>query len=266
MNVERNKLSWGLVGGAIALATALTAACVDHVDTSIKPCPCESGLVCCESGVCAADATNCGAATAALSASVQGSWSGYIENFQPDAPDAVRITIAVAPDGTVSGQATFGNGAAPPPPPDPALPWPPNYDTHRDPTFIAGATYHASDINWQSRRLKLKLLLSEPWQPWCALLPSYPTGNEPPSYGCAQPGIGSDGNGACLLPGATAPTSCDKWQICGLLCQCDASGCRANTSIEGFTIPLDIAFDGAKADGSLRVVGSTYNLRLMREP
>ena len=166
------KCKMSVLGYSVIVAAAIGSACVEHVDTGLKPCPCAGGNVCCESGVCAADSAGCGAATVALSTSVQGSWSGYIENFQ-GAPDTVRIAIAVASDGTLSGQATFGTDAPPPPAPDPALPWPPNYDTRADPTFVAGASYTARDINWQARRLKLKLELSELWQPWCALLPPF---------------------------------------------------------------------------------------------
>src|ERR1051325_5411462 len=103
MNHERRT---SLFGYSVIVAAVLASACVDHVDTSLKSCPCAEGYVCCESGVCAADSGSCGAATAALSTSVQGSWSGYIENFRSDAPDAVRINIAVAGDGTLSGEVT----------------------------------------------------------------------------------------------------------------------------------------------------------------
>jgi len=261
MNPERTTSRVGYL--IVVAAAAVASACVDHVDTGIKPCPCATGYVCCESGVCAADAASCDTATSALSASVQGSWSGYIENYRPDAADTVRITISVAPDGTPAGQATFGNGVAPPPPTDPALPWPPNYKTMLGgPTFLEGAAYTARDIKWESRRLKLALNLPEPWQPWCALLPAFPTGLEDPAYTCAI-GIVGEADGTCSVPGITGPTNCDKWSICLGLCQCEASGCHA---ADYFNVLLDIAFDGSQADGSIDLAGSRYNLRLTRDP
>jgi hypothetical protein len=262
MNFERQM---SVLAYSIIAVAALGSACVDHVDTGLKSCPCAEGYVCCASGVCAADSASCDAATVALSTSVQGSWSGYIENFyRSDAPDAVRIAIAVAADGTLSGQAKFGTGAPPPPPSDPNVPWPPGYTTAVDPTFLEGTSYTARDINWQSRRLKLKLELSEPWQPWCALLPSYPTDFGPP-YACQPAGIAYEADGTCWVPGAKEPSNCDKWSVCGLLCECDASGCHAS-AINAFTISVDIAFDRAKAEGSISVYGGNFNLRLTRDP
>jgi hypothetical protein len=275
MKVEQKAL---LLGSSMVLATALAAACVDHVDAEIKSCPCASGYVCCESGVCAVDSFQCDAATSALSASVEGTWSGYIENFErrPDAPDALRIMLTVAADGTLSSQVTFG-GSAPPSPTDRAQLWPPNYDFFLDPNFLPGTSYRARDIKWQSRRLKFSVDLYEGWQPWCALQQSYPVpgddGSTPAGvtpgdrYWCNEAMLADnnpDEAGHCaiqLSPGVTQPIDCGKYFMCSMTCQCEAGGCHAKPEL---TNAFDIAFDGATAEGSISF-GMNYNVRLTRE-
>jgi hypothetical protein len=275
MKVEQKTL---LLGSSMVLATALAAACVDHVDAQIKSCPCATGYVCCESGVCAADSSRCDAATSALSASVEGSWSGYIENFdpRPEAPDSLRITLSVAPDGMLSGHIAFG-GNAPPPPTDPAVMWPPNYDIWLDPSFLPGTSYGARDIKWQSRRLKFSVDLYEGWQPWCVLQQSYPVPGDDGSmpagvtagdrYWCNEAMLADynpnapDSCAIQLSPGVTKPVDCGKFRICSMTCQCDAAGCHAKPEL---TNAFDIAFDGATGEGSM-FLGQSYNVRLTRD-
>src|SRR6185436_3054232 len=87
---------WFSLVGTLSLIAAVAGAtgCVDKVNTAVLSCPCASGYVCCESGVCATEQNGCPAATAALSASVAGRWTGYVENLA-GGDDAVSITIAV---------------------------------------------------------------------------------------------------------------------------------------------------------------------------
>lgn len=265
----RLELKTSILGCSIAMAAVLSSACVDQVSTAINPCPCSDGNVCCESGVCAADTASCGAATAALSASVQGVWTGYIENFfQPE--DTIRIAIQAAGDGTLSGQVTFGDDPPPPPVTDPTVGWPPGAPLEGQ-AFISGFAYAARDIVWQARRLKLGVLIDEPYEPWCAMQTPYywPIAGDPPHYQCFTQDNWGDGNGHCYagpIPDTTQEVDCGQIFTCGM-CMCDATHCATASQMspgDDPTYTTDIAFDGAKADGSIFIAGENYALRLTR--
>jgi hypothetical protein len=257
-----HRIAAGLIAALLLAAGTLTTACVDHVDTAIKSCPCAAGNVCCASGVCAADQDACAAATAALSASVQGRWTGYIENFRPDVDDAIAVDISAASDGTLSGTVRFGKGAAPPAASDPALPWPPG-PREIQTSYVVGVDYTARDIAWLSRRLKLTVETYEPWQPWCALQQSYP--GEPDGFMCIPQGtLMDDLAGQCWIAPESGPViaiDCDKASLCFEMCTCDASGCEAWDDV---TYALDVAFHDAAAEGSINMWNANYNLRLTR--
>jgi hypothetical protein len=266
----RLELKTSILGCSIVMAAMLSSACVDHVGTAINPCPCASDAVCCESGVCASDSTSCGAATAALSESVEGAWTGYIEGFFiPE--DAIRIAVQAANDGTLSGQVTFGDGPPPPPATNPNVGWPPGAPLEGK-AFISGYAYAARDINWQARRLKLRVLVDEPYEPYCALQMPYlwPIAGDPPFYQCFSQDVWNDGYGHCYagpMPDATQEIDCGYVYHCGAWCSCDATHCATGTQMRGAQdgyYSADIAFDGANATGSFFIAGANYNLRLTR--
>lgn len=251
---------------SIAVLPAALPACASHVTEAIRACPCSDGNFCCESGVCAADQSSCGAATLALSQAARGDWRGYIENFQWNADDAVRISIAVASDGTLSGQVFLGNAVPPAPATDPTAPWPPGLDHAAEPPpYIRGFAYTAENIHWEARRLKFLIGRYEPWQPWCALQTSYE--DLPGQFSCRPDGGATDA--LCDVAGACVcqQTSCDCEGIG--VCACDATGCNAATEWRSTLISysFDIALDTGKGDGSVNLgigLPELHNLRLTR--
>jgi hypothetical protein len=288
-----------LLAGVIGLP-----ACADQVPTAANACPCADGYVCCDSGVCAQDQSSCGVATAALSQSVQGVWTGYIENFQLSTDDSLTVAISVDPSGALSGQVTIGHATPPAPATDPALPWPVDLQgvTAKVPSYIPGFVYTAEDISWQTRRLKFRIAKYEPWQPWCALQQSYPVDATGTDFSCLPGGIVAqqvdpytgrvlpwpavvlDAQGNCLtatIP--SAPVNCAKSVLCDTVgacvcdpsgcncggtgvCQCDATGCQAGAV--WMSVPIgywfDIAFDGALGDGSVNLSAGGSDLRNVR--
>ena len=169
---------------------AVPSACASHVPSGIAYCPCAAGNVCCESGVCAVEKDACAAATVALSQSAQGVWAGYFENFKTE-DDALRIAIAVASDGKLSGEIVVGTGPPPPPATNPDIAWPSPiaapmagpYDSWSPPVspwnfpepspLMPGFVYHAENIRWEGQRLKFTYSTYEPWHPWCELQQSF---------------------------------------------------------------------------------------------
>ncbi len=132
--------------------------------TETNPCPCASGYVCCSSGVCATDQGGCGAVTAVLSQAVAGDWTGYLEDFSfPSGSDAIKISIAVAPDGALSGQVVLGAGSAPPTATDPDVAWPQGVSAASVRYGLEGASYDALNILWEANRLKFSISLYSPW-------------------------------------------------------------------------------------------------------
>jgi hypothetical protein len=277
--------------------TVFVAGCVDKVDTAVLSCPCATGYVCCESGVCATEQMGCAAATAALSATVAGHWTGYIENLA-GGDDAVDLTIAVASDGSLSGQVTIGSGTPPAPATDGTVGWPASIDQGLDtvpPTHLSGFAYTATDMSWLAKRLKIRVPTYEPWEPWCALQQSYPT---PDGYRCYPAGnfmsLGAAGN--CQIDtdptmttdplvaiGCTQYAMCDTVRACNCpnppscncggngVCECDATGCHAGST--WMSVPIgswfDLSFHGNDGDGSVALgLGGQdrYNVRLMRAP
>ena len=222
----------------ILLSTGALASCADEVTSDLNPCPCADGYVCCESGVCAQDTNACSVATQALSSQAVGMWTGYLENFELNADDSIKVAIAVGGDGTLSGQVVFGKDAAPEPPTDPSKPWPPNLPTANTfaPAYLPGFAYQADDIRWEARRLKFTAGRYEPWDSWCALQTSHEA--EPGKFLCrphsayyvrteagscfAPPGPACVDLRAPLPPGT--PSQCPPSQSCvNGYCCADAS-------------------------------------------
>jgi len=295
---------------AIIIATSLlsgatgVSACASRTETAIKPCPCASGYVCCDSGVCAQDQSGCSQATAALSASASGQWTGYIENFQLSTDDSITVSIAAADDGTLSGTVRIGHGPPPPPATDGSTAWPAEVQGVDAivPVYIPGFAYSVEDVSWQARRLKFRIPKYQPWQPWCALQQPYEQTHcaDPPActtyesdgFSCS-PSAGAvtvDAQGGChTVATATTPSvaiDCAKGTLCDTIgacncqsggcvcggfgvCACDATGCRAGS--EWMSVPIgywfDIAFDGGKGDGSVNLSAGgneLHNVRLTR--
>jgi hypothetical protein len=265
------------LGAALAVAFTLSA-CAEKIPTETKPCPCADGDVCCDSGVCAADEAACGAATFALSKSIEGDWVGYFENFL-GGDDAVAIQLAVAGDGALSGRLVMGTATPPPPATDPDVQWPdPNPGTYA-PSYdpVLGFAYTLRDIRWEEKRLRFGYAMWEPWDPWCRL--QQPVSLDGSYYECAPNGQNSDllstQNGTCINSNAPSiPYRCFKTFYCdsSRVCTCDANGCVADTekctpqrcAADDGTFDLVIRGDIADGTAMLAFDDRNYNIRLTR--
>jgi len=265
------------------LGALVVPACANHVrvPAEIATCPCANGAFCCSSGVCAADATGCDVATAALSNSVAGDWQGYFEDFSPGAEnqalitdDSLAISIVVAEDGTMSGHVTMGQTPPPPPPTDPTAAWPSvldlelaTFDSSNYPLYIAGFAYRASDIRWEAHRLRFQIDRSEPWQSWCHLQPIYPQLDG--TYGAAPSGqrnfVGNINSQTCYVPdgdGNPVPgVSCAQESL-SEFCACDTTGCGAAA---GPVYTFDIALRDGIGDGTTSLTASPIRLIQARQ-
>jgi len=255
------------------VATAAGAGCADNVTTAIRPCPCAEGNVCCSSGVCAANQSACGAATAALSAQAVGDWVGYIENFT-SAPfesgsDRMKLTLAAQPDGSLTGTVTLGTGSPPAAPTERDVGWPAAGSS----IFIEGFGYSVNAPSWEALRLRGAFSTVEPWGQWCDLqTPIFSELTSELSYYACSPSYQKLSNGICVT--TASPTTPDTIYDCGRLslcddgqCACDASHCfSAPTTIDDNT--FDISLDGDRGDGSIslaRLERGVYNIRLLRQ-
>jgi len=264
----------GLVGALVA------PACASHVSVpaEIATCPCANGAFCCSSGVCAADATGCDVATAALSNSVAGEWQGYFEDFSLSSDDSLKISIAVSPDGTMSGHVTIGQVPPPPPPTDPDAIWPPglvvDHPNQSLPPYVAGFVYATRNIRWEAQRLRFDLAPSEAWQNWCALQTSYLSNGyfvAAGSYTCEPDPIASEQpTNKCFTNVDTGDVPCFKPMLFCLApeqhgpCACDVGGCQANETLP--TYSFDIALRDGIGDGSTSLTGGNIRLNQISAP
>ena len=213
---------------------------------------------------------------------LDGTWTGYFESYTlPSGSDVLSMTFAGAP-GSVTGTVKFGTKAAPPPPTDPNVGYPPGLGDNMQPLVGfqgEGFVFTASGITLEAPRLQLGVGSDEEWSAWCALVSSY--GQEPdgggPTYGCLPNWGCSSGNGSCSQPNPstnqTVPVDCGKMFLClgggcggiGPVCQCTATSCGVDLSTADITFDMQLADD--HLDGS--IAGPTlgnHNVHLTRSP
>jgi len=256
----------------LALPPAL-AGCADHVQSSLATCPCSQGMVCCESGVCAADESACAQATSALSNDSAGHWTGYVENFAfASGSDALDLTLTAGSDGSLSGQLILGMGTMPPPATDGTVGWPSgqfSFDSLGLPLgALEGYGYHLNNVKWTALRLQFEIDIAEPWGPWCRLQNSSDSA-------CVQVHGGYGTNaGECFTPTGMQQVDCGLVYLCADadVCVCSPAGCDAATAP---IYQFDVALRNNDGDGSVvdnRTPGvtlpgqmpATHNVRLIR--
>lgn len=238
-------------------------ACAEKVVSKVQACPCATGNVCCQSGVCAADQNLCGSATLALAAESAGVWTGYFENFNlPSGSDALKISLSVDGD-LVSGELVLGTANEPPPPmrpasvPDAGI----DYDGGGIPGegYVEGYRFQLQDLRWESRRMKFTVKLGDYWKPLCDSYQPVTVAGQ--TFIC--PSGWSSGPGAeCALDDGT-PIDCNLLQPCviGGPCQCTDTSC---TPAAG-ELKVDVALRGDNGDGTANLnYGNNVNIRLVR--
>ena len=186
-----------------------------------------------------------------------GKWTGYVENYTlPSGSDVLTFEFATAADGKVSGTVTFGTKAAPPPPTNPDVGYPPGSGSNPLKTAsIEGFPYTAQQISFDGSRLQLWISTFELWAQWCALQQPEPPpgigdagpdgGTEP--WGCNPRGF-SESSGQCA--GSTGPVNCGKAELCtDEVCTCTKASCTVDESAL-IDVKFDMQLTGTKLDGS----------------
>jgi hypothetical protein len=194
-------------------------------------------------------------------------YTGYVESFMfMSGADTFTLKLAFGADGTVTGTATFGDGAAPPPPTDPNVGYPANlsdvqvrnFGTHPYEGFVYTIVGGTSD----NGRVRFSVDSGELWKAWCELQTPVPYSccegsTETVEYYCV-PNVGyaqrfGDGGVSCDLSGdGGMPVDCGKAFLCqpnSRTCTCTATSCAGIMPIPG-DIAFDLSLSGSSLDGS----------------
>jgi len=124
-----------------------------------------------------------------------------------------------------------------------------------------GFTYQATDLRWESQRLKLTVRLGDPWTDYCAAYP--PLTVEGYTFYCPRFANHTDTGCSIDVRGSEVPVDCSLLDRCFLdpYCVCSESACVVTST----QATLDIALRDDVADGSLIFNGRPpVNVRLAR--
>jgi hypothetical protein len=202
--------------------------------------------------------------------SLPGLWAGYIEAYSfPSGSDELEITIASVnrATGAATGSVRFGEGPPPAPPTDGDVGYPAGFNFNQESWLLhEGFAYTLVDATLTDARFTATFSINELWSEWCPLQTSYPNGNSPEyGYSCV-PNWGTMGsNGGCAqvdpMTGQPVPVDCGKLFLCDQkrVCSCDANQCVVAVQE---SVTLDVAIDGAIADGTIEAYGKRMNIRL----
>jgi hypothetical protein len=197
------------------------------------------------------------------------SWEGYAEAYAFDGgSDAIRVVL----DENGAGTVDVGD-AAPLPPPDPDLGYPPasSNDPFHAPlpeaALFSGFSYTVLGAVVENRRLRFGLDPREIYKEWCELqTPILDEANSTPEeqrYACVPNWGFMGGASGCSQEnpdtGEITPIDCGKLYLCELsnICNCTAEGCSlyAIDTSQGYPVMLDAALqsDGDELEGTLTV-------------
>jgi hypothetical protein len=168
----------------------------------------------------------------------------YPEDLYTTEPQKVVLVLGPIAGSVIVGTVTFGSSPAPPPPVDPAQPYPPSpgvivVDAESigvDPSNwsnspYSGFAYSLVSSTLQGNNLALAFEPSEVWREWCAIQPGPPT-NDP---GFVLP--------VCTCGG---PLVVNGVMFVGPM---DGSSCQL--TIDGSSRHLDLAISGGEMQGQL---------------
>lgn len=207
---------------------------------------------------------------------LQGSWKGYVENFQfSDQSDAVLVEF-----GSGAGPANhvrFGNASPPPPVTSPNLGYPPGVAFSGGPGRPAlmgpypGFAFTLTNVTYDRQRLQFDVATNELWKEWCGLqIPILDEINPDGSYYCVHNWGFTAGGTACSqvdpMTQMSVPIDCGKLALCqpaGGVCVCNAQGCVANLNAD---LHFDMMIAPPKVDGSVRGLDSgSHNVHLNKQ-
>jgi hypothetical protein len=201
---------------------------------------------------------------------LQGSWKGYVENFQfSDQSDAVLVVITSSAG---AGEVTFGSSAALPPAIDPNVGYPPGARLTSGPSSLTAAypgfAYTITNVTYDGQRLQFDVPTNELWKRWCELQTPIPDEHSAGFYGCVHNWATSSSETCSQVDPMTqmsVPIDCGKLALCqGGVCRCDAQGCTVRLN-EHF-LHFDMMIAAPKADGSVRGLDSNlHNIHLSKQ-
>jgi hypothetical protein len=193
---------------------------------------------------------------------LQGSWKGYVENFQfSDQSDAVLVVITSSAG---AGEVTFGSAAAPPPAIDPNVGYPPGARfTGQSPLrAYPGFAYTITNVAHDGQRLQFDVATNQLWKRWCELQTPIPDEHNAGAYSCVNNWPTSFSETCSQMDPMTqmsVPIDCGKLFLCqgGGVCRCDAQGCAV--ILDGNLLHFDMMIAAPKADGSVRGLDSNLH-------
>jgi hypothetical protein len=186
---------------------------------------------------------------------LQGSWKGYVENFQfGDQSDAVLVSIT---SNAGAGQITFGNSAAPPPATDPNIGYPPGATLTSSTAELPypGFAFTLTNVKYDGQRLQFDVATSELWIHWCELQTPIPDEHNAGVYSCVHNWPTASGGSTCSqtdpMTQMSVPINCGKLALCqGFFCRCDMQGCTVY--LDSHPLHFDMVIAPPKANGSVR--------------
>jgi hypothetical protein len=202
----------------------------------------------------------------------QGSWKGYVENFQfIDQSDAVLLAVT---SDIGAGQITFGSSAAPPAATDPNVGYPPGAKFTGGPVQFPypGFAFALTNVIYDGQRLQFDVDTNELWKHWCELqTPIRDEANAGGGYFCVHNWGSSFGGPTCSqmdpMTHMSVPIDCGKLSLCepgSGVCTCDMQGCTVQ--LDGHLLHFDMMIAPPKADGSVRGLDSNlHNVHLSKQ-
>jgi hypothetical protein len=209
-------------------------------------------------------------------ASLAGTWTGYIENYQfPSGSDVLVLALPAQDGGSASGTIVFGHGSPlPPPPTDPTVPYYPNpQNTNAIPgALLEGFPYTVIAPSLDGSRLRFSMASREPYRPWCELQTSYLWFATAPNctFGCL-PNWSGKGNGSPAGPitltnpdgGPNMVVSSGYFALCAdpssAACDCDPTLCTVRLDRPAGPT-FDMQVTAGHMDGSVVIGGGTNNV------
>lgn len=190
------------------------------------------------------------------SGGVSGTWTGYIENFTfPDGSDTMTLVVHAESNDSITGTLTFGTRAAPPPPTDPNVGYPPGAEPNPlTPASIEGFHYTLVGGKLTGTRVQFGVSTLELWKAWCALQTPEPppAGSTGEPWGCNPRSFGGPGESSppvCVGGQSSGQVDCGKAAICTSdVCDCTMTACTVDRPMPDLT--FDMQWNGGRLDGS----------------
>lgn len=177
-------------------------------------------------------------------------WTGSFDAIAlPSGSADVRLSLVLGAAGTARGTLVLGASAAPAPPSDANVGWPP--DATRFGSMIEGYVYPL-DATIVGGTIDAVVDLDAPWDPWCRLQYPVPADLAATAYGCLPNTGRASTDGDCSyedLHGTWWGVDCGRLALCapaGGACSCTASECFAR---RGMRLDVHVVDAGSTATG-----------------